>query len=299
MNIRRFGYPAALFILLVSSLRPLLSLVALARSSDKYTHLLIIPALSFFFFVLKRKHIRYAPQPELLPGGILFCAGTTAMIVSFFIPFPRYPVLALSLQTISFLCAFSGITFVFFGISLFRSYPFPWLFLLFMVPLPSKVLALVITFFQYGSAEVVDLLLQATGVSYIREGLTFRLPSLAIFIAKECSGIRSSTALVITAVLAGHMMLRTIPGKVILIIAVAPLTLLKNGIRITTLTVLAEKIDTKWLTDSALHHRGGIVFFGIILVFFFGVLQIVGRIEKYISGRKERDQAAAGTSQKE
>jgi exosortase len=163
------------------------------------------------------------------------------------------------------------------------------------MPLPSRVLALFITFFQYGSAEVVDMLLQVTGMNYIREGLTFHLPSISIFIAKECSGIRSSTALVITAVLAGHLMLKTVPGKIMLMIAVAPFTLLKNGIRITTLTVLAEKVDTKWLTDSTLHHRGGIVFFGIILFFLLGVLQVIRKTEVYISERKERKRAA-GTS---
>jgi exosortase/archaeosortase family protein len=116
-------------------------------------------------------------------------------------------------------------------------------------------------------------------MTFIRDQLTFHLPSISIHIAKECSGIRSSTALVITGLLAGQLFLRTFTGKSILVLFVIPLTLLKNGIRITTLSILADKVDTAWITHSDLHHNGGIVFFGIILLFLFGIMFAIKKVE--------------------
>ena len=64
---------------------------------------------------------------------------------------------------------------------------------------------------------------------YYREGFVFSLPNVAIEVADECSGIRSSIALVLTALLAGHMSLVTGWKKVVLVAVALPLTILKNG----------------------------------------------------------------------
>ena len=156
-----------------------------------------------------------------------------------------------------------------------------------MVPLPTVILSHFITFLRYGSSEVVNFFLGCTGITYIRDGLTYHLSNITIYIAKECSGIRSSTALIITSLIAGQMFLKTIPGKTALIISVIPLTLIKNGIRITTLTVLAQKVDTAWITHSKLHHGGGIVFFAIVLILLFSILFLIKKIEKWLSPNKE------------
>jgi exosortase/archaeosortase family protein len=40
-----------------------------------------------------------------------------------------------------------------------------------------------------------------------------------------------------------------------------PFTIFKNGVRILTLSLLAIYVDTKFITDSWLHHTGGFVFY--------------------------------------
>ena len=109
--------------------------------------------------------------------------------------------------------------------------------------------------------------------------MTFQLPGIAIEVAKECSGIRSSLALFITSLLAGHMFLKTTWRKVVLVLVIIPLTIFKNAVRITTLSLLAVYVDKSWLTDSWLHKGGGIVFFVLALVFFAPVLWALARSE--------------------
>ena len=44
-------------------------------------------------------------------------------------------------------------------------------------------------------------------------------------------------------------------------IALIPINIIKNGIRITTLSLLAIYVDHKFITDSFLHHSGGFLFY--------------------------------------
>ena len=48
-------------------------------------------------------------------------------------------------------------------------------------------------------------------------------------------------------------------------VLVLPLVLFKNGLRIATLSLLAVRVDRKFITGS-LHHDGGFVFFGLMLL---------------------------------
>lgn len=278
-TIRRLGYPTFCLVTVFLFFKPLADLYRLARSSDTYSQILVAPFLALFFLWYHRSSIRNGDKLSFIPGIIIIGCGALSLAASFFIDKNIYPVLRMDFITLAFILIFAGGTFTMFGMRLFFSARFAWLLLLLMIPLPGKILDKTITFFQYGSAEVVDPLFQITGQTFIRDGLTFHLPSITIFIARECSGIRSSTALFITAILAGHIFLKTFPGKTVLVFFVIPLTLLKNGLRITTLSILADKVDTRWLTNSHLHSDGGIVFFGIILLILFAILFAIQRAE--------------------
>lgn len=217
-----------------------------------------------------------------IPGCIILVLSLFPLFFPFFLNLTHHPVVKIDLSILSFLLFFTGISALFYGRSIFLPIKFSWLLLLLFIPAPMFVLNCIIEFFRHGSAAVVDLFFQLLGIDYIRNSLTFHLPNISIFIAKECSGIRSSTALLITTLLAGQLFLKTAPGKTILLFFVPPLTILKNGIRITTLTILADKVDTAWLTHSKLHHNGGIVFFAIILLFLFGIIKLLQKAETNI-----------------
>lgn len=109
----------------------------------------------------------------------------------------------------------------------------------------------------------------------------FSLPGFAIEVADACSGIRSTIALVLTGLLAGHVFLRDSWAKVLIVAVVLPITILKNGVRIVTLTLLAMHVDPGFLTGQ-LHHEGGIVFFLLGLVILAPVLALLRKSEARI-----------------
>ena len=65
-----------------------------------------------------------------------------------------------------------------------------------------------------------------------------------------------------------------------MILSVFPLAIIKNGIRIVTLTLLALYIDESFITNSKLHSEGGIIFFLIALTFLAPILWLLRKSEK-------------------
>jgi exosortase/archaeosortase family protein len=101
---------------------------------------------------------------------------------------------------------------------------------------------------------------------------------LSVEVAKQCGGIRSSLVLFIVSLLMGHMFLSSWRRKFILSLWVLPITIVKNAIRIVTLTLLGVYVDPRIL-ESTLHRRGGIPFFIVALSLLGVVLWFLRRSE--------------------
>ena len=89
------------------------------------------------------------------------------------------------------------------------------------------------------------------------------------------SGIRSSLALLITSVLAGQVFLVGRWRKMLLALAVFPVTIFKNAVRIVTLYLLSYFIDMRIIQGGFLHRSGGFIFFGLGLVMLGYVLWLL------------------------
>lgn len=273
-----------LFLLLVGGicllfLAPLRLLIQSVSGSELYSHILLIPPVSIYLVYLRRREIfnenaRFSP-----PGAVFLLAG----IGLFFLGKGRGADLSqndyLSLMTLgAVLCVWGGFLLIF-GTGTFRNAVFPLLFLLFAVPVPEYLMDRIIILLQYCSAEVSYAIFNLTGVPIYRDGFIFHLPGLVIEVAKQCGGIRSSLALFITSILAGHLFLRTGGGKIFLAVAVFPITIFKNSVRIVFLSLYGAYVDPGILSSVA-HRRGGIPFFIIAMGMLGVVLWIIRRRER-------------------
>jgi exosortase len=165
-----------------------------------------------------------------------------------------------------------------FGLPGIRAALFPLGFLLFAVPLPDTLLSHVITALQSDSADVTEVLFKLSPLRVIREGFTFTLPGLQIEVARECSGIRSSIALLITGLLASHLWLQRWWSKAVVWLLVYPLAVFKNGLRIVTLCLLTLYVNEGFITGD-FHTRGGTVFFSLALAILLSTLLILRKLE--------------------
>ena len=113
----------------------------------------------------------------------------------------------------------------------------------------------------------------------MRDGFVFHLPNVSVEVAKQCSGIRSSMAIFIVAILAGYMFLKSYWKIIFLVICAVLIAMFKNGIRILTLSLLGNYVDPRILSSS-LHREGGTPFFILALLLLAPILFFLRRSEK-------------------
>jgi exosortase len=134
------------------------------------------------------------------------------------------------------------------------------------------------TFFQVSSAAGAHLFFQISGTPVLQEGTVFKLPGFSLEVAPECSGIHSSLVLFITSFVAGHLLLRNLWAKGLLVFFVIPLAIIRNGIRIFTIGQLCVHVSPD-IIHSYIHRHGGPIFFAGSLIPFFLLLFFLMKIE--------------------
>jgi len=261
MEKRFLGFIGLTLLAVALVFEPLKDLLESASRSEYYSHIILIPCVTGYLIYLKRKELLGPSFPSYIVGGILAAGGIALYLlgVSQGAKLRENDQVAISVLSAEVFWV-GGFIFLY-GWQAFRKNPFPFLFLIFMIPIPEVILHKIIYVLQVASTEVSDVLFGLLGVPYTRDGFVFNLPRISVEVAEECSGIRSSLALFITSVLAGYFFLDKFWKKTALALFVFPVTVFKNGIRIITLSLLGSYVDEKFLTQSWLHHSGGFVFF--------------------------------------
>ncbi len=280
---------------------PLCALVRSAAASNLSSHTLLIP---FVCAYLIRIHWNGFPRSYVAaPGWVvaLAVAGIASLAVA--LKFSRASISQndyLTLMASAFVCFVWVGAFLFLGRAWLRAAAFPVAFLIFFVPMPDALADYLENASKVASAEVANFLFTLSGTPVLRDGAVFQLPGISIEVAKECSGIRSSFVLFITSLLASYLFLATPWRRVALVALVIPLGLLRNGIRILTISLLCVHIGPHMI-HSVIHRRGGPVFFGASLLPLFFFLWWLRRGEERRLPDNDRRQrsAPAGHSPRE
>ena len=258
--------------------RPVYALLQLAEQDETASHIILIPFIAAWLIYTERKPLRVPDFIEFRPGLLFavpaFSLTFLALRCKSCAPKERLSGLILALILL-LIAGFIAIL----GKKAAKSSWFAFAILLFAVPLPEALLNKTIYWLQSGSAAVAELLFNLSGAPVLRNGFYFYLPAVSIEVAQECSGIRSSIALLILALLVAHFAFRPLWKKMVFVIAGLVMMLIKNGIRIATLTLLANYVNRDFLYGK-LHHQGGVVFFVIGLGLLLPVYWLLRRGEK-------------------
>lgn len=292
------------FLVLASAVlfaRPLGALLRLSYTVAGYSHAALIPIATIFLVYLERRKI-FADVEYCLGTG----AGTIAAgLVGFYAvrkagmglgQTDRLALLLLALIVV-WVGAFIGC----YGRRALGAATFPALFLLLTVPPPDFLLNRAVVFLQKGSTITTYALFRLVGVPVSRQGFVFSLPGFDLKVARECSGIRSSIGILITAIVAGHFFLRSKSRKVLLGLAVIPVTIFKNAVRIATIALLSAYVDQGFLTGK-LHHYSGIPFSAIAVlmlgVILWGLQKSEGRMPPALPQENPAISRVSGCSQR-
>lgn len=257
---------------------PINSLISLALHDERYTTILLIPAISAFLVWLRRKQIFLASPWR--PG-----VGIPLLLIGILLEFgqrfwPLFPPGngGLSVAAVAIILVWTALFVLCYGMQALNSASFAFLFLLLMIPLPLGLLDRIILALQKGSADISYGLFKLIRVPVFRNGFLFSLPGIEIEVAKECSGIRSGLSIVITAILAGHFFLRSGWNQLWFVIVAIPVVIFKNAVRIVTISWLGVYINLDFFYGR-LHRQGGLPFSLLAFAILFVILRVLQKAE--------------------
>lgn len=275
LRTRTVLFGAYCLVLFLGDWEILRAIVHYSGENASASHIPLVPVVTLVLVYQTRKRIFSSVESSWFPGLAVILAGAGLLAVGR-MGGASEPGGTPTLGAAALVLLCLGGFLAFYGRRPFWAALFPLLFLGFAIPFPQPVIEGATQILKLGSTEAVAGLLNLTGTVHHRQGNVFTLPGFTIEVADECSGIRSTTALLLTSLLAGHLFLGSMWTKSLLVLVVVPITILKNGIRIVSLSLLAMHVDPSFLTGQ-LHREGGIVFFLLALAILAPFLAILRR----------------------
>jgi len=255
------------------------NLFQLAWRNERYTHVLLVVPVSLALALLegRAKGVRREPSPLVALAMVVAAlavrvAGTSMSAV---------PDLSRALAIASLVLCWLGLFSLFYGMRAFRQLSFPLLFLFLITPLPTVLLEKCIAGLQLASTACTEAFFRLAQVPVVRNGFVLSVPALDIEIGKECSGIRSSWMLFLCSLVLAHLYLPTLWTKIPFVLASIPLAIVKNAVRIFTLSMLGMHVDPSFLYGD-LHRNGGILFFVLALAGLAVILLGLRRVEQSV-----------------
>jgi exosortase len=243
------------------------------------SHILVMPFIAAFLFWSSRKAIFEKPECSWKHAAYLLVGAFVLVLIANVFRSQLAPELfSFASLSAALILVISGFV-ACYGTNALKNARFPFLILFLGIPIPSGVMNSMISVLQSGSTGLTHLAFVALGVPVIREGFVLSVPGATIEVARECSGINSTIALLITTLLLAHESLQSNWHRLVLLFIALPMSIMKNAIRIVTLTMLAIRVDPSFLTGR-LHHQGGFVFFLLTLAIMYPVWKKLYNAEK-------------------
>jgi exosortase len=236
-------------------------LVAQWAHDPNYSHGFFVPAFSLFVIWTDKERLRRLPLKPSWTGLLVLAFGLVVLtggILGAELFLSRFSLLLVTAGLIVLTCGWNHMRFVL----------FPWLFLLFMIPIPTIVFNQLTFPLQLLASRAAAFALPLLGVPVLREGNIIQLPAMALEVAEACSGIRSLMSLATLAIIYGYLMETRTAIRVILAIAAIPIAVLANSLRIVGTGLLVQYWDPD-KAEGFFHTFSGWLIFVVSLIMLF------------------------------
>ena len=156
---------------------------------------------------------------------------------------------------------------------------FPFLILLFMVPLPPFIRRMLTFKLQLFTSYLAAHMMSLVGLDVLREGNIIHIGNLSLQVAEACSGLRYFMPLVLLALLISYYGLSSWWTWGVMLLAVIPVAVFSNVLRVFITGLLVSRGFT-WLLQDPYHSFLGWLTFVFALGMFLSILIILRKVEK-------------------
>lgn len=263
-------------------------LVGQWNNEDNSHSYLVVPVFLYLLWIA-RKEIASSASTSSFLGCIVLILSMMIMIMG------RLG----SLETLVYLSmwmSLAGIFLFFLGHHVFRFIVFPFIILIFAIPLPTFVNNLVSLKLQLWSSSLAASILKGLSIPVYREGNIIDLGVAQLQVVDACSGLRYLFPTIFLALLASRFFLKSNWSRITLVLISPFLTILSNSFRVAVTGVLVRYVDPG-LAEGFFHDFSGWLVYMFMLLLLGGVTLVFKYIEKrYDPLNRNADSASNSTS---
>lgn len=275
---RQLRFPLAAAVLILAYIPAWIQLVRFSLANEFNSYVIMVPPVAIALFWASP---RPRPEPRSNSAKLAWPAllvGISLLGGSFLLP--RTGAGRVTATTLSFVAFLYAEGAFLLARDTFARLSFPILLLSCMAPLPPGAVAVTERLLQHASAWLAFILFRFSDLPVLRIGdVNLQLPGITFSVAPACSGIQSTFALFFLSLAAGYVFIHSPWLRALLTLAIVPLGILRNAIRIVTVGELCSHYGPQMI-DSYIHRKGGWIFFLVFLVPFFALLATLMRLDR-------------------
>ncbi len=265
---------AAVLVSLAGFSRALLELVHRWSGQEEYSHGYLIPIITALLLWTRRDALRASVGRPSFAGLALILLAiamhVTGELSAIWI-----------LSQVGFVLALMGIVLAIGGYSLLRVAFIPIAYLLFAIPLPYFIDAVLTLKLQLVSSELGVFFIRLFQIPVYLDGNIIDMGTFKLQVVEACSGLRYLYPLLSLSFLAAYLFHAPLWQRAVVFLSSIPIAIGMNGFRIGLVGILVDRWGTQ-MAEGALHFFEGWVIFLACSALLAGEMYVLARI----SGRR-------------
>lgn len=227
----------------------------------------IIPVVIWLIWQQKGTWNKLEIRRSPYTGVILIFCGLTLYLLG----------LATSIDTfisVSLMLNIAAIVTLCMGKETLKEYWFPYLFLIFMFPVPDALYVNLTVPLKLIASQVSAALIRLTGQPVLLDGNLIEIVNFKMEVVEACSGLQSLMTYLMLGLLLAKQLNNKVFHSLLLIIMIIPVAMLANILRITVTGILAGYYGTE-VAEGFFHEIGGVLTFVVGLTILFGLFSLL------------------------
>lgn len=229
------------------------NLVAAWYGSEDYSHGFLILPLAAAIAWQKRKTLAASPLEGSAAGAAALAAALVLHVIG-----QHGEIVTLS--SVSLVLAMAAITAHVCGVKVLKQLMFPLGLLLFMIPVPAQVYAMLTLPLQLAVTAVSTAVWKLAGVPIHHEGNIIYLPEATLQVVEACSGLRSLMMLLALSAVFAYLTLRSNGLRLLLCLLMVPVSVAVNILRVSAMIFGFHALGLN-LTKGPAHALLGVLVF--------------------------------------
>lgn len=242
------------------------------NQDPNYGYGIFVPFISAFLVWRKRKEISQIPPTPYGPGLLVVLFGFLIYLIGI-------AGNELFSTRVSFIVVLFGILVTIWGKQGTKTVLFPLFYLLLMIPLPYILYYAIASPMKLFATKWAVYAVDMLQITVHHEGNIIYLPNTTLEVANACSGLRSLMALFTFGLVFAYTAQKTLFFRGILIIAIFPIAIVSNIIRIIVTSLLAYYKGAE-TAHSFLHETSGIVVYSIATILLISLHEMIRMVHR-------------------